>query len=281
MERKQRYITLPEEWDELTEADWRELLKMRQQMVVKGLKLTIDDVRIESARMLLKNRGVKLQLNNPNYLTLVKLLADSLDWLWKEEEGGLSLVYRSTLNKLPKVRDWLGPLDCGSDMKFGEFRMALAILKNYEQEPSVRDLNVLAGLLYRPEASKKMQHEQQLRRWPYDWDNFDQKEKRGEEMKPWQVWGIYAWFAYFCEALTTETFIIEGEEVTFAPLFQKHEGVAKKDNRGGSMAQICHTLAESHVFGTAKEVDRTPLFDVMRKLLQDYYSLQELKKKKK
>ena len=40
-------------------------------------------------------------------------------------------------------------------------RMALAILKNYEQEPSVRDLNVLAGLLYRPEASKKMQHEQQ------------------------------------------------------------------------------------------------------------------------
>ena len=279
--KKERYITLPEEWDELTVSDWRELLKMRQQMVDDGLKLTVDDVRIESARMLLNNRGVKLQLNNTDYLTLVKQLADSLDWLWKEEDGGLSLVYRSVENKLPKVRHWLGPMSYGSDLMFGEFRLAVAILKNYEQKPDIRHLIILAGLLYRPEASKKLQREQQLSRWPYDWDGFKQREDRGKKMKPWQVWGIYAWFAWFCEYLTTGTFIIDGEQMTFAPLFQKQEGVAKKDGEGGSMAQICHTLAESHVFGTARDVDHTPLFDVMRKLLQDYYSLQELKKKKK
>ena len=99
-------------------------------------------------------------------------------------------------------------------------------------------------------------------------------------MKPWQLWGIYAWFAYFCEALTTETFIIEGEEVCFAPIFEKREGVAKTEGNSGTMAQICHTLAETHVFGTARDVDRTPLLTVMQKLLQDYYTLQKLKKVK-
>ena len=45
------------------------------------------------------------------------------------------------------------------------------------------------------------------------------------------------------------------------------------------MSQICLTLAESHVFGTAKDVDRTLLLTVMQKLLMDYRTLIKLKKK--
>lgn len=274
---KQRYITLPDDWSELTEADWRELLKIRHTLATTDHQWTMEDVRIETARMLLNNRGVKTQVNNPQYLILVSQLADSLTWLWQESDGALSLVYRSTVNLLPKVRSWLGPMSHGEDLMFGEFRLALAVMKNYESNPSERDLNVLAGLLYRPEASTQMKHEQQLRRWPYDWDSFEQKEKRGEKMQRWQVWGIYAWFAYFCEYLTTGTFIIEGEQICFSPLFNTE---AKNGKSSGGMAQICHTLAETHVFGTAKEVDRTPLLTVMQKLLQDYQSLERLKNKK-
>lgn len=278
--KRQRYVELPETWDELTKADWRELLKIRQKVVEHGGEYSKLDITTETARMLLKHRGVKLQLNNPNYIQLVGTLAQTLDWLWHVDGSTISLVYKDVRNLLPKVRDWLGPMDYGADLMFGEFRLAVAVLKNYEARPSERDLNVLAGLLYRREASEEMQHEQQLRRRPYDWDTFEQKEMRGEKMQRWQVWGIYAWFAWFCEYLTTGTFIIEGEEVCFAPLFSKTEGVAKKEGSSGGLSQICHTLAESHVFGTAKEVDHTPLFDVMRKLLQDYNTLQQLKKKK-
>ena len=129
-----------------------------------------------------------------------------------------------------------------------------------------------------------MKHEQQLIRQPYDWDGFEEKIKRGEKMQRWQVWGIYAWFAYFCEYLTCGVFILDGEEICFAPLFARNEKGGTRNensNAGGSLAQICNTLAESRVFGTAKEVDHTLLFDVMRKLLQDYYALQRLKKVKK
>lgn len=276
---KPRYITLPETWDELTEADWRELLKMRQQMIDKQLQLTVSDVRTETARMLLKNRGVGTRINDSQYLLLVGRLADTLGWLWQEHDGGLSLAYRSTGNLLPKVRDWTGPLSHGGDLVFGEFRQAIAHLKAYEQDQNPTALCALAGLLYRPEASRKQKQLKQLRRQPYDWDSLEEKIARGRRMKPWQRWGIYAWMAYFCEYLTTGTFIIDGEEVNFSPIFGDRDG-SGTGGHGGGLHQICLTLAESHVFGTANDVDRTPLLTVMLKLLKDYETLQELKKRK-
>ena len=280
MRKRQRYIELPESWDELTVADWRELLKIRQQIVEHGGCYSELDILTETARMLLKNRGVKLQLNNPNYIQLVGQLARTLGWLWHADGSTISLVYKDTRNLLPRIREWLGPMDHGADLMFGEFRLAMAVMKIYENNPSERDLNVLAGLLYRPEASEELKRERGLRRWPYEWDTFEQKERRGEQIERWQVWGVYAWFAWFCEYLTTGTFIIDGEEVSFSPLFQKQESVAESKGASGGMSQICHTLAETHVFGTAREVDHTPLLTVMLKLLQDYESLQRLKKKK-
>ena len=95
-------------------------------------------------------------------------------------------------------------------------------------------------------------------------------------MKPWQRWGIYAWFAYFCEYLTRGTFVIEGTEVTFAPLFNVTENENAKG--GSSLGRICLTLAESHVFGTARDVDHTQLLTVMQKLLMDYETLRKMRK---
>lgn len=278
--KKPRYITLPENWDELTSEDWRDLLKMRQQMVQKGLKLTIDDVCIESARQLLHNRGVKLQLNNQQYLILVSQLSKSLSWLWREVDNGIGLVYRSLQNKIPVIRGWLGPSDYGEDLTFGEFRQAVVHMRVWDQTQNPQALQALAGLLYRPEASNEQKHLQQLRRQPYDWDSLDDKIARGRKMQLWQLWGIYAWFAYFCEYLTTGTFIVDGVEMCFAPIFQASS--EKKDNKDhGSLQQICLTLAESHVFGTAKDVDNTQLLVVMQKLLADYNTLQRMKKRVK
>lgn len=275
---KQIYITIPENWDELTPDDWRELLKMRHKMVKKGLKLSIDDVRIESARMLLQHRGVKLQLNNQQYLVLIEQLARSLTWLWQEVDDGISLAYRSLENKMPTIRGWLGPKDYGEDITFGEFRQAVAHLRVWEQKQNPQALQALAGLLYRPEASKEQKHRQQLRRQPYDWDSVDDKIARGRKMQPWQLWGVYAWFAYFCEYLTTGTFIIDGVEVCFSPIFQASDSQKKSSS---SLQQICLTLAESHVFGTARDVDNTQLLVVMQKLLQDYEQLMRIKKQTK
>lgn len=280
MTNRNRYVTLPEDWDELTEADWQEALKIRQAIARGGGGLTVEDARIETARSMLRTRGVREQPRNTDWLGLTGAIARSLTWLWTTEGDAISLCYRSTRNLMPRIGSWLGPKSHGEDLTFGEFRMAFAILKSYEADSNERHLNVLAGLLYRPEATEQMKHEQQLLRQPYDWDTFEEKEERGRRMERWQVWGIYAWLAYFCEALTSSTFCIDGEEVSFAPLFSSGKGGDGDGSGGGGLQQICLTLAESHVFGTARAVDRTPLLTVMQKLLLDYQTLMRLKKKK-
>lgn len=280
MKEKERYISLPEDWDELSQDDWRDLLRMRQQTIDRGMKVTVDDVRTETARLMLRNRGVRQQTDNQQWVLLVSQLARTLTWLWEERDEGISLVYRSTRNLLPRVKAkdkvWTGPKSYGEDLTFGEFRMMVALLHDYEQSLNPRALDVLAGLLYRPLASEQQRHEQQLIRQPYDWDDFTEKERRGKRMQRWQVWGIYAWAAYFCEALTTDTFVVDGVELCFAPIFGKPgkgEGGGK-----GSMLQVGLTLAESRVFGTLRDVDHTPLLTVMQKLLADYEALQRMKK---
>ena len=278
MKQRQKTIEFPETWTDLTEADWRELLKLRHTIVTTDHQWTPEDIRIETTSLLLKQRGVYLQLSNPKYLELISGLQESLTWLWPVEGDTISLAYRSTENLMPKVRDWIGPLSHGADLVFGEFRQAFAHLRTYEQTQDETALQALAGLLYRPEAKAEQKRNFQLRRQPYDWDSLDDKIRRGQRMKPWQLWGIYAWFAYFCEYLTTGTFVIDGTEVSFAPLFAAS---ASGGSPAGSLQQICLTLAESHVFGTARDVDNTPLLTVMQKLLMDYETLQKIKNRKK
>lgn len=284
MKSKQRYTEVPETWEELTEADWREVLKIRQLVAATDHQWTAEDVRIETARAILQNRGIKTQPNNELYLMLLSKMQKSLTWLWQEHDGGLSLCYRSTVNLLPRVKHgehiWIGPLSHGEDLLFGEFRQAMIHLNAWETTQTETPLAALAGLLYRPEATDEQKHEQQLRRQPYDWDAIGDNIKRGLKMQPWQRWGIYAWFSYFCEYLATGTFIIEGGEVCFEPLFDTTSGSKIGKNGGGTLAQIALTLAESHVFGTIKDVDHTPLLTVMLKLLMDYEVLRKLKAKK-
>lgn len=281
MKNRKRYIEVPSTWDELTEADWRELLKLRHLVATTDHQWTAADVRTETARLLLKNRGVSTQPGDQRYLLLLAGMQQRLTWLWQEGDGGLSLVYRSTANLLPRVLQWLGPQSHGADLVFGEFRQAVEHMRQWERQRNPTALAALAGLLYRPQATDEQRHTRQLRRQPYDWDLLDTQIERGRAMRPWQRWGAYAWMAYFCEYLTTGTFIIDGCEVTFAPLFQNAQDAQDNQGNRNSLQRIALTLAGSHVFGTLRDVDHTPLLTVMQKLLDDYETLVKLKKHRK
>lgn len=274
MKRHEIYIEFPETWDELSEADWESMLRLRHTVVSSGRSVTPAALRCMAASGLLENRGVRVRLNDEHYLLLVDRLAESLTWLWQEEGGALSLVLRTTRQLMPHAGKWTGPKSHGEDLTFGEFRQGVQHLKVWEQDRNETALAALAGLLYR--AGQKNGG-----RVPYDADSLDDKIKRGRRMQPWQQWGAYAWFAYFCEYLTTGTFLLEGRETTFAPLFAASgDGNTGGSAKGGTIAQVAMTLAESGVFGTMRDVDRTLLLDVMQKLLMDYERLQQLKKRK-
>ena len=85
MENKNKKIEMfPEIWDELTEADWVSMLKLREHLLTMvGAEITIKDIRIEAARCLLLNRGIRTRLRNDKYFLLVHQAAEKLDWLWQ------------------------------------------------------------------------------------------------------------------------------------------------------------------------------------------------------
>ena len=286
MEKENKKIEMfPEIWDELTEADWVSMLKLREHLLTMvGAEITIKDIRIEAARCLLLNRGIRTRLRNDKYFLLVHQAAEKLDWLWQEDdEHRVSLVYRSTKQLLPKWGQLFGPMSHGGDLVFGEFKEAVTLCQAYDKEGRKELLQMLAGLLYR----RRNPQRSFPRRIAYDKDPSYTQLIRGQRMPNWFLWGVYAWFSFFCEYLATGIFIIDGREVCFSKIF----GTSPSPSQGGEPSSglglnaIVMTLAESQVFGDFDDVLHTPLMRVLMKLLHDKEiydrEMKELKKHKK
>ena len=271
-------VTFPEVWDELTTDDFTAMLRLRENIIKHPDKsITVDDVRIEAARCLLLNRGIRTRLSNDKYFLLVHQCAASLQWLWQSDDSGaLALVYRSTFNLLPRWRQLYGPRSHGADLDFGEFKEAVAICIAYDADPQhpFQLLQQLAGLLYRRRNRKT------LRRTPYDAEPQPTQLDRGQRLPSWFVWGVYAWFSFFCEYLATGIFIIDGREVSFAPVFAsnvQHPTSSLNPPPSLGLNAIALTLAESRVFGSFDDVLHTSLLRVMMKLLHDQQTLHSAK----
>lgn len=99
-------------------------------------------------------------------------------------------------------------------------------------------------------------------------------------MPDWFKWGVYAWISAFCNYLTSGDFIIDGEQVNFAPLFVKGEKKEEKKKNDIGLNAIAFTMAESRVFGELKDVEHTQLLKIFLKLLNDYNKTKEMEVKK-
>lgn len=289
-EESKKIVMFPEYWDELTEKDWKDMLLLRQRLIDDPREgVDVSDVRNEAARCLLLNRGLKTRASDDKYFLLVRQAGVKLSWLWQQTENGkLELTFKTTYNLLPRWDRLIGPASHGSNLLFGEFKDAITLCRAYdkamEAEPDEDHspiLRQLAGLLYRNRDLKVKKH---VRRLPYDYDGMEEQSKRGNRMPMWFVWGVYAWFSYFCEYLATGIFIIDGEEVSFSPVFGGTSSSTDKQGTSLGLNDIALTLAESDVFGGFEDVMHTPLMQVMMKLLHDRQQAdrieKEIKKKK-
>ncbi|WP_239473410.1 hypothetical protein [Bacteroides gallinaceum] len=137
------------------------------------------------------------------------------------------------------------------------------------------DLLALTATLYRTPGTGG-------RRIPFCRDNMPGYMRDAVKMPGWMQWGVYVWFAYFCEYLLSGSFVIDGQEVTFAPVFGRREPDAPRSSAQDlGLNSILYTVAESGVFGTADDTDRTPLLRVLLKLLDDKQRADEMMKRMK
>lgn len=272
MVRKDRNIDFPDCWEEVRPEEWAYLLRLRHELTARrGIALL--DVKRAWCYYVLKGRGYRFShLHHTDDMNLVERLAGTLDWMWlvDDEEGCISLRFDTTKNLLPKWKHLRGPQSHGADLTFGEFRAATAAMNLYTQDHMDSDLLALVATLYRrPYGYGK--------RTPFVQDELPKLMQDAKEMPGWMQWGVYAWFAYFCEYLIEGTFVIDGNEVSFAPVFGRREKDAKAaSSQDLGLNSILYTVAESGVFGTADDTDRTPLLRVLLKLLDDKQRADEM-----
>lgn len=270
---KQKDIEFPDCWEEVKPLEWLHLLKNRQKLMTKpGISLL--DVKREWCAYVLKNRGYVFRSKVKDML-LVNQLAATLRWMWQTEGDTVVLTYDSTVNLMPEWRYLRGPMSHGADMTFGEFRYAVAAINKFNAGHDPLDLQALCAILYRPPVEKKGCVARELFREQY----MGRYMGLVSSMPEWAQWGVYAWFAYFCEYLFTGSFIIDGLELCFEPVFSRSK--REKDVRTDSMQSlgmnsILYSVAESGVFGNAKATDDTLLMRVMMKLLDDKQRADEM-----
>lgn len=269
-------IEFPDCWEEVKPEEWQCLLRLCDHLKKrKGMSLT--DVKRAWCNQVLRNRGC--QGKGTEFLLLVDRLAGTLDWMWHVDETNrqVELTYDTTQNLMPEWRKLRGPVDHGADLTFGEFRHATAVMNRYTREHNPADLHALCSILYRPTEVR----EGVTVRVPFREQRMGVYMAHTRMMPEWLQWGIYNWFAYFCEYLFTGVFIIDGMEVCFAPVFRRTSGegdAAPSDVQSLGMTSVLYSVAESGVFGTAAETDDTPLLRVLMKLLDDKQRADELLK---
>lgn len=269
------YINFPDCWEEVMPLEWIHLLKIREKLITQS-GLNLLDVKREWCAYVLKNRGFVFKRRIQEML-LVNDLANSLTWMWQSEGKDVMLTYDSTINLMPQWRYLRGPMSHGGDMTFGEFRHAAAAINKYNTEHDILDLHALCAILYRPYTKKKGV----IKREIFRDQNINRYIGLVQKMPEYLMWGIYAWFAYFCEYLFTGSFIIDGLEVSFSSLFSRtkedgNDTSVNKQNLG--MNSILYSVAECGVFGNTRATDDTLLLRVMMKLLDDKQRADELMK---
>lgn len=267
MKRKNYSIEFPERWEEVTQEEWIRLLHLREEAGHRP-SVSLLDVRRNWCRCILDERGISPFFKRTAYCKLLDDLSDTLDWAVTETDGEITVRFDSTVNLIPSYEGFTGPASHGADLTFAQFRDAAVYAGSYEQTADGVFLERLADTLYLKKADGK--------------HTYDRRNVAVTGFPTAVNWGIYAWFAAFCNALRQDTFCIDGSEVSFAPLFRNDEtenGTEKGESLG--LDAVLFAMAESQVFGDCGQVERTPVLMVFLKLLADLRRVEAIKKETK
>jgi len=272
---------IPEYWDEFTPRQFKYFLKAVFRMI-SNPDISPRETLLDFADYLLGRRKFFMPLQQNRYLLLAASVADSLEWMFEyDESGNVGVNYNSTVNLIPSIWGWLGPQSHGSDICFGEYRMAVECYNRYTTDHQIDDLNALVGILYRHPSRKKMDAEFDGNyREIFNKHLIEKYANRAKGFPEHLKWGVYLWFSYFCKFIVDGgEFVIEGNDVCFSSIFDRStpDPDGPPESSIGMLA-VLFTLADSGTFGNAQETDRTDLFKILLKLLHDQQSAKQLTK---
>jgi hypothetical protein len=275
-------VEIPECYSELTTRQYKYLLRKFWRIMYDDSIDTLD-IQRDMADYLLGRRKFINPYKREQYLLLVNEVASTLSWMFEERDNQLQLAFDTTYNLIPKFGKYLGPQSHGVDLRFGEFRTASDIMMQYKDDDDTDILDALVGVLYRKpnKGINKPSFDGNFRE-PFNKHHIERYARRVNHLPDVYKYGIYLWFANFCQFLISGEFNIEGRDISFAPIFgsgTKSDSDTKQTEDKLGMLSILFTLADAGTFGNVEQTDNAPLLDVMCKLLNDYNTAKNMNAK--
>jgi len=258
-------------WEMITQRELQAIIELFGTLD-KGKGFSLLDIKRSWVALVLKWRGVTLK-NTIDDMILVDEVAKELDWLiyYDNDKKTANLNYDCIKCIVPRYNDLTGPANFGYDLTFGEYRKLLVIFNEISQGNNVAAyMDMLAGTLYR-------RYDARLKRRVAFNPDYDYSHN-AKRLPEWLKYYAYMWFGAFCQYLMTSPFIIDGNEINFSVIFTSPDSNESVPDNFIGMNSILFSVAESHVFGTATDVDNTQLFRILMKLVDDKNKSDELKK---
>lgn len=209
-------------------------------------------------------------------------------FLFKENDRGLLEVqYDTLINYFPVLRsgklDLYGPADLLTDLSFGEFRTAIEEMNKFFEDKSTESLDRFVACLYRParpdlDQLKKSVEWDRVVREPFNLARLPEVAQLTHKLSTVEKRAVLLWFSFCLQFIQKQDIPIGDREINFEILFN---GNGSGEGKGSGWTGVLHSIAEKQIFGTADQVDRRNVFDLLLYMYDKELENKKLKAKYK
>lgn len=281
-------VEFPSSWDECNLVQIRFIFKQVLRLLGGDIGMAEFKIRVlyfltgikrkkrheKKEKMMMEEQLVQKYLN-------VVIAADTIDFIFREQNGQQLFEYSRVGNVMPVIRKRLsrmfGPAEALFNMTFGEYMVAFDFFRRYVDHKDVNDLNKLCAVLYRPKRSGKVDNDIRVE---FNANECVRRAKWWRRIPLEDKYIIYSWFSSCDNFFKTGEIEVDGQRISFRGLF-KQVGGNEFGERDLGLTGILLSVAESGTFGTLEDVNRTNLYTVLLKLYHWYLEHKQMEQKTK
>jgi hypothetical protein len=284
---------------DLSECDSQQYMDMAGLIFLhQTAQLSYEEFRIHAIYKLMNMRAAesKNNLNSNKKLTEEEenkyanayRLSELIDTFFDENEEHQKIIKQNFIhNPIPTFKPLLttyyGPQDLLSNMKFGEYTDALRLFNQINATGQMELLFPFVAILYRKKKSfiffrKWLNKYNGDSRLSYNQASVDARAKVFENVPIGFIYGVYLLFGSFQKFLATAEIQWGSSSLNFAIIFNAEGSDDPETIPGLGMDSVMFAISESNVFGNKKQLNDTPLIEVLIRMYDIRKRDLELKK---
>ena len=267
---RNKTLYLPENLEECDTRQYIEMCALIYRYNKKEIDLETFKVQAIYQLLNLEPTETENKEHEEDKLSNIYMLTDAIDLFFEPdpESDNVQIKLYHTNNHIPKLkplwRTYYGPTDQFRNVKIGEYSDAINLYLEYEQTRDENLLYLILAIFYRQKKQifKKASDDGDIRE-KYNEATVDERAKTLKILPIGYAYGFYLFLASFHKYITSAKIRLNGQEIDFSKLFEEpNEKVASSSLPGLGLKSIEYKIAESGVFGNAKKVRQTNMWEI-------------------